>query len=117
MIRSCPVPKLQNLSAEHNPRVATVLVDAENVRRSLWPNMPGEELVERSTAWGEREGHDVKVVWEGSESGDDQIARLVKELDPPLWVVTSDRALRERVRDYRDRIIGGGSFARELRKS
>jgi hypothetical protein len=117
MTRSCPAPKLQNLGAEHNPRVATVLVDAENVRRSLWPNMPAEELVERSTAWAGRGGHDVRVVWEGSESADDQIARLVKELEPPVWVVTSDRGLRERVRDYTDRIIGGGSFAQELRLS
>jgi hypothetical protein len=97
--------------------VATVLVDAENVRRSLWPNMPGEELVERSAAWGRQEGHDVEVVWEGSESGDDQIARRVEELAPPVWVVTSDRGLLDRVRDHADRIIGGGSFARELRKS
>ena len=96
--------------------MATVLVDAENVRRSLWPNMPGEELMERSAAWGKYEGHDVQVVWEGSESGDDQIARLVKELEPPVWVVTSDRGLRDRVRDHAERIIGGGSFARELRK-
>ena len=97
--------------------MATVLVDAENVRRSLWPNMPGEELIERSAAWGEEDGHDVQVVWEGSESGDDQIARLVKELEPPIWVVTSDRGLRERVRDHAERIIGGGSFARELRRN
>ena len=94
--------------------MATVLVDAENVRRSLWPNMPGDELVERSKAWGEQEGHEVQVVWEGSESGDDQIARLVRELDPPVWVVTSDRELRERVHDHAERIIGGGSFAKEL---
>ena len=97
--------------------MATVLVDAENVRRSLWPNMPGEELVERCEAWGREEGHDVQVVWEGSESGDDQIARLVDELDPPVWVVTSDRGLRTRVREHADRIIGAGSFARELRKN
>ena len=97
--------------------MATVLVDAENVRRSLWPNMPGEELVERTTTWAEQNRHDVQVVWEGSESGDDQIARLVKELEPPVWVVTPDRGLRERVRDYVERIIGGGSFARELRKN
>jgi hypothetical protein len=96
--------------------MATVLVDAENVRRSLWPNMLGEELVERSAAWGEQHGHEVQVVWEGSESGDDQIARLVKELEPPIWVVTSDRGLRERVRNHAERIIGGGSFARELRR-
>ena len=97
--------------------MATVVVDAENVRRTLWPNMPGEELEERSAAWGEREGHEVRIVWESSESADDQIARLVKELGPPVWVVTSDRGLRERVRDHTERIIGGGSFARELRKS
>jgi len=97
--------------------MATVLVDGENVRRSLWPNMPGEELVERSAVWGKQEGHDVQVVWEGSESGDDQIARLVKELEPPVWVVTSDRGLRDRVRDHAERIMGGGSFARELRQS
>ena len=97
--------------------MATVLVDAENVRRSLWPNMPGEELVERSAAWAEQNGHDVQVVWEGSESGDDQIARLVDELEPPVWVVTSDRGLRDRVRAHAERIVGGGSFARELRKN
>jgi hypothetical protein len=96
--------------------MATVLVDGENVRRSLWPNMPREELVERSAAWGNQEGHDAQVVWEGSESGDDQIARLVKELEPPVWVVTSDRGLRERVRGHAERILGGGSFARELRR-
>jgi hypothetical protein len=97
--------------------MAIVLVDAENVRRSLWPNMPGDELEERSNTWGDREGHQVTVVWEGDESGDDQIARLVRELDPPVWVVTSDRGLRERVRDRAARIVGGGSFARELRRN
>ncbi len=97
--------------------MATVLIDAENVRRSLWPNMPGEELEQRSEAWGKGHRHDVRVVWEGSESGDDQIARLVQELDPPIWVVTSDRGLRDRVRDHAERIIGGGSYARELRTS
>jgi rRNA-processing protein FCF1 len=96
--------------------VATVLVDGENVRRSLWPNMTGEELIERSTAWAKQEGHDVQVVWEGSESGDDQIARRAKELEPPIWVVTSDRGLRDRVSDRAERIIGGGWFARELRR-
>jgi hypothetical protein len=97
--------------------MATVLVDAENVRRSLWPNMPGDELEQRSEAWGRQEGHDVRVVWEGAESGDDQIARLVNEIDPPVWVVTSDRGLRDRVSDRAERIIGGGSFARDLRRS
>jgi len=96
--------------------MANVVVDAENVRRSLWPNMPGDELEERSRAWADERGHQVTVVWEGEESGDDQIARLVGELESPVWVVTSDRGLRERVHDRAARVIGGGSFARELRQ-
>ena len=94
---------------------ATVLVDAENVRRSLWPNMPKEELVERALSWAEAEGHRVEVVWEGRDSADDQIVRMVEKLEPPVWVVTSDRELRERVAHRAERIIGGGSFARDLR--
>lgn len=97
--------------------MATVLVDAENVRRSLWPNMPGDELEQRTEDWGKQEGHDVRIVWEEDESGDDQIALLVTEVEPPVWVVTSDRELRERVRDHAERVIGGGSFARELRRN
>jgi len=94
--------------------MATVLVDAENVRRSVWPNIPREELVELSEAWGEEQGHRVVVVWEGDETADDRIARKVRELEPPVWVVTSDRELRERVGAAAERIISGGSFAREL---
>jgi len=90
--------------------MAVVLVDAENVRRSRWPNLSGEELVERARAWGEREGHEVRVVFEGDRSADDEIAALAAELEGPLWVVTSDRELRRRVRPYADRSIGGGSF-------
>ena len=95
--------------------MATVLVDAENVRRSLWPNIPKDELSGLCAAWAKAEGHDVEVVWEGEESADDRIARTVKESEPPVWVVTSDRELRARVEPYAERIIGGGSFARELR--
>jgi len=101
--------------ASFTPLGATVLVDGENVRRSVWPNMPGQELEDLSARWGETHGHDVVVIWEGSESADDRIAREVFEVDPPIWVVTSDRELRERVRDRAERIIGGGAFARELR--
>ena len=86
----------------------------ENVRRSLWPNPPGDELESLSERWAADNGHDVVVVWEGSESADDRIAREVVELEPPAWVVTSDRELRERVTPYAERVIGGGSFAREL---
>jgi hypothetical protein len=94
--------------------LATVLVDAENVRRSLWPNIAEDELEPLCERWAEANGHDVIVIWEGTESADDRIAREVRELEPPLWVVTSDRELRERVRGYADSIVGGGTFAREL---
>jgi rRNA-processing protein FCF1 len=77
--------------------------------------MPKDELLERSARWAEEEGHDVEVVWEGAESADDRIAREVREIEPPVWVVTSDRELRERVAPYAERIVGGGTFARELR--
>lgn len=95
--------------------MATVLVDAENVRRSLWPNIPRDELEELCDRWAKRHGHEVEVVWEGAGSADDRIAREVTELEPPVWVVTSDRGLRERVDGHAERVLGGGSFARELR--
>jgi len=94
--------------------VATVLVDGENVRRSLWPNMARDELERRAAVWAAENGHDVIVVWEGGGTADDTIARRVRELEPPLWVVTSDRELRRRVADHVERIVGGGSFARAL---
>jgi hypothetical protein len=96
--------------------VATVLVDGENVRRSLWPNIPRERLTELVAAWGDENGHDARVVWEGAETADDRIAREVTELEPPVWVVTSDRELRRRVEPHVERILGGGSFARELQR-
>lgn len=95
--------------------MATVLVDAENVRRSVWPNIARAELEDLCTAWARQNGHDVVVVWEGKESADDRIARDVRRLEPPVWVVTSDRELRTRVEDAAERIVGGGTFARELR--
>jgi hypothetical protein len=95
--------------------VTTVLVDAENVRRSLWPNIPKGELEELCDEWAQSEGHNVVVVWEGAESADDRIAREAAQLDAPVWVVTSDRELRGRVEAHAQKILGGGSFARELR--
>ena len=95
--------------------MAIVLVDAENVRRSLWPNIGRDELERLTTAWGETTGHVIRVVWEGRESADDAIARAAETAEEPLWVVTSDRELRRRVKPYAERILGGGSFARELR--
>jgi hypothetical protein len=97
--------------------VATVLVDGENTRRSLWPNIPRRELAELCAAWGAANGHEVVVVWEGAESADDAIAREAREAAGPVWVVTSDRGLRGRVEAHAERLVGGGSFARELRES
>jgi hypothetical protein len=102
-----------------------VLVDAENVRRSLWPNLTTEELVSRARAWAAREGHDLLIVFDGpapeeapdlvsSPYADDEIVRLAADAEGPVWVVTSDRALRERLAGHADRVIGGGTFARNL---
>jgi hypothetical protein len=54
------------------------------------------------------------VVFEGEETADDRIAREAAELEEPYWLVTSDRGLRARAGARADRVIGGGSFAREL---
>jgi predicted RNA-binding protein with PIN domain len=96
--------------------VATVLVDAENVRRSVWPNISRAELEQLAREWGSDHGHDVQVVWEGNETADDRIAYEVRQFRPPVWVVTSDRGLRDRIADHVERVIGGGTFARELRR-
>jgi hypothetical protein len=34
----------------------------------------------------------------------------------PFWLVTSDRALRELAGDGAEKVVGGGRFARELRR-
>jgi hypothetical protein len=94
--------------------MALVLVDGENVRRSLWPNLARDELERLAAAWGEREGHDVRVVW---EPADDRIAAESEALaaaGTPFWVATSDRGLSARIRGA-ERLVGGGSFARGLR--
>jgi len=97
--------------------MATVLVDAENVRRSVWPNLARDELERRVRDWGDEHGHDVIVVWEGAASADDRIAELAEELPPPLWIVTSDRELRSRVAHRAESVIGGGSYARDVTRS
>ena len=106
-----------------------VLVDAPNVRRSLWPNLSPERLVELLARWAESEGAEaiavfdgpapepvagVEVVGTGSESADDWISRKAAELTEPYVLVTSDRELRERAGGNAERIVGGGAFAREL---
>jgi predicted RNA-binding protein with PIN domain len=106
-----------------------VLVDAPNVRRSLWPNLSPERLVELLARWAESEGAEaiavfdgpapepvagVEAVGTGSESADDWISRKAAELTEPYVLVTSDRELRERAGGNAERIVGGGAFAREL---
>jgi rRNA-processing protein FCF1 len=80
----------------------------------VWPNIARDDLAELVARWAEANGHSATVVWEGAEIADDRIAREVRELDPPVWVVTSDRELRGRVEPHVERILGGGSFARRL---
>jgi YacP-like NYN domain len=111
------------------------LVDAENVRRSEWPNIGKEELVELVRAWAEATGahalivYDgdapsaesdarLKVVGTGAESADDRIARDAANLarsGRPYRLVTSDRGLRARAGAAADDLVGGGTFARMLR--
>ncbi|MGA8486396.1 MAG: hypothetical protein WB684_04945 [Gaiella sp.] len=102
-----------------------VVVDAENTRRSQWPNVSREELVRRARAWAAHEGHDLLVVFDGtppedapdlvgSNNADDAIVELAPQFASPWWLVTSDRGLRERVGDRPERVIGGGSFVRTI---
>jgi hypothetical protein len=102
-----------------------VVIDAENVRRSLWPNLSREELVRRAREWSRREGHELLIIFDGeppeeapdlvgSRNADDRIVELARSLDHPWWLVTSDRGLRERVGDAPERVVGGGTFVRSI---
>ena len=106
-----------------------MLVDAPNVRRSVWPNLSPERLVELLARWAEAEGvgaiavfdgpapeavAGVEVVGTAAESADDWITRRAAELSEPYVLVTSDRELRERAGGRAEQVIGGGAFAREL---
>jgi predicted RNA-binding protein with PIN domain len=115
------------------------LVDARNVLRSRWPNIPEQELLDRCCNWaadgdrravvvfdgrapgelvGERDAAEGCVaVGTGGESADDWLIRAAERLErrgEPYWLVTSDRALRQAAGRAADRVIGGGSFVREL---
>jgi predicted RNA-binding protein with PIN domain len=111
-----------------------VLIDARNVLRSHWPNIPEDELVERACHWAVRNGvravvvfdgrapssenDDCVVVGTGGESADEWLERRAEELragGARFWLVTSDRALRDAAGRGAERTIGGGSFANELR--
>ncbi|PWU23426.1 MAG: hypothetical protein C5B48_08600 [Candidatus Rokuibacteriota bacterium] len=102
-----------------------VVVDAENVRRSLWPNLSRDALVCRARNWAAREGHELLIVFDGrppedapdlvgSPNADDKIVELAQHFERVWWLVSSDRALRERVRDAPNRIVGGGSFVQTI---
>jgi YacP-like NYN domain len=116
-----------------------VLVDARNVMRSRWPNIREDRFVELAREWAEREdlrlvavfdgrapGETIglrelddrtSIVGTGPESADDWIAEHAPEMARDgrrLWLVTSDRELRERVSDHAEHVIGGGSFAGRL---
>jgi hypothetical protein len=109
-----------------------VLVDAENVRRSVWPNLTKRDLCERIAAWAERTGltpvvvfdgpapdcdADIEMVGTAGESADDWLAREASsfgERGESFWLVTSDRELRRRAGSGAEKVVGGGSFAREL---
>jgi hypothetical protein len=103
----------------------TVLVDAENVRRSRWPNVSREELVALCRAWSDANGQRILVVFDGvapvkaddvvsaNGSADDWLVAHASE-HVPFWLVTSDRALRQRIGDAAERIIGGGTFLAEI---
>lgn len=120
-------------------RLIAVLIDARNVLRSRWPNIPEEELVEACRAWAEAEGVEAVVVFDGPapggvvgeqrlddqcvlvgtgrESADDWIARAAAAYareGRPYWLVTSDRGLRARAGGAAERTIGGGSFAGQV---
>jgi predicted RNA-binding protein with PIN domain len=111
-----------------------VLVDARNVLRSTWPNIPEQQLVELCREWASTQSCRVVVVFDGtargcdddervelvstrSESADDWIARQAARLRASgarFWLVTSDRELRARAGTGAERTIGGGTLARAL---
>ena len=45
-----------------------MLIDANNVRRSQWPNLSDDELVRRTQEWAERHGHEADARDEEDES-------------------------------------------------
>jgi predicted RNA-binding protein with PIN domain len=105
------------------------------VRRSRWPNLSPDELVEQTCAWAAKEGVRALVVFDGGRPGDrfvdercavvhsggeiadDWIARRAAELREQggrYWLVTSDRELRDRAGGGAERTIGGGGFLGQI---
>jgi YacP-like NYN domain len=115
------------------------LVDAYNVMRSRWPNLAPDRFVEHARAWAGREGVRLVAVFDGKEPGgsvgevlvdersalvgtgsgsaDDWIVREAERLAADgrvVWLISSDRLLRQRAAPFLERTIGGGAFAGEL---
>jgi hypothetical protein len=109
------------LVESQHPLSLTVLIDARNVLRSRWPNIPKEELVRLIGEWAQEEGAEPEIVFDGrapaggigtgGESADDWIVRRARELEGAYWLVTSDWELRQRAGGTAERVIGGGAFA------
>jgi hypothetical protein len=104
----------------------TVLVDAENIRRSVWPNIPEQQLVEMCATWAEWHRRRLVLVFDGhapegrapcetvaARNADDWITDAAAGLNH-YWLVTSDRELRRRAGERALSLVGGGSFIREL---
>jgi hypothetical protein len=102
-----------------------VVVDAENARRSRWPNLSKHDLLERARKWAKREGVDLMVVFDGgapddaddvawAPHADDEIARIVRDHQGPVWLVTSDRELRRRAGESAVKTLGGGGFIGQI---
>jgi hypothetical protein len=132
-VEAAPPPLAPTFSGGISPATdppVTVLVDARNVLRSLWPNMPEDEVVELARRWAEERGYEAVIVFDGAaptggigtgpESADDWLTREAAALAKDArryWLVTSDRELRRRAGQAAEKVIGGGSFARELQGS
>lgn len=112
--------------------MGTLVVDAENVRRSVWPNVSRTELVRLCGWYAHEHGLSVAVVFDGAppttearddvrlvgepgRSADDLIVELVATFGPEAaTVATSDRGIRQRLGGTGASLVGGGSFIREL---
>jgi predicted RNA-binding protein with PIN domain len=113
-----------------------VLVDGRNAMRSRWPNLAEDWFVERTREWAKRDGAQAVIVFDGrgpgglvgeqelderttvvgtgGEIADDWIAARAPQLHAAgrrVWLVSSDRGLRERVAGSVERVLGGGAFA------
>jgi len=93
------------------------------VRRSAWPNVSPQALVDACRGWAEREGVELLVVFDGKPpeeapdllgSGTRSADDVIAELEGPFWLMSSDRGLRDRVSGRAERLVGGGTFLREL---